>query len=116
MFSKAGGDPTGGTGTAIVTGDPHPASVASLPGCSSVDFSWDVTCTGSGTVIFLVTPSGTDENTGKLVLEENIEPDEVTVHQEWKAHLRVDITSPLGGETYQPGNTFPVNVTVHNDG
>jgi propanediol dehydratase small subunit len=91
-------------------------SPANIAGGGSGTVSWELVCDGPGSVTIGVTAAGIDENTLQLVLPANITPDEVTVQQESKVHLAVDITSPLGGATYQPGNSFTVNVTVHNTG
>jgi len=72
---------TGGTGTAMINSGPVPPNVASLGSMATQNFTWSLTCTGAGTVIFLVTPSGIDENTGAQVLPANIETGTITINQ-----------------------------------
>jgi hypothetical protein len=108
----------GGTeGTAAINPLPEPASVDVVTGSHEVTFTWTVTCTGAGDVAFLVTPSGIDENTQEPVLEDNIEPGGITVHQEEKLHLKVlEVWSDLIDDTASTEQHFHVMATVENLG
>ncbi len=107
---------TGGTGTATILSGPDPASVAALTQAATQEFTWEIQCTGSGTVEFLVTPSGTDENTGEPVLEANIETGTLTITQELKGHLTANITAPEDGAIIAFDAEFQVDATISNTG
>jgi hypothetical protein len=68
-------------------------------------------------VEFLVTPSGTDENTDAPVKADNIVTGTLTITQELKSHLEVmDVWSSLTADTASTEQVFEVMATVHNAG
>ena len=91
---------TGGLGSAtctaptVVSGDPSAVAY-----CEEVVFEWECTCTGAGDVVFTVTPSGVDENTGEPIPSENIDIGTITIHQE---EVAFRIYLPLIMKNYIP--------------
>ena len=113
----------GVTATISVTGPANvtppltkPTSPANIPPASSGTVSWDLECSGSGSVLIEVTAAGTGHVSGSAIPPENIDPDSVTVNQELKAHLTAVITAPGDGSTYNTCTDFQVTATVTNPG
>jgi hypothetical protein len=98
-------------------GDPVPSSEDFLAGGDVVTFTWTVTCTDWGDVLFEVTPAGEDENTDAQVLPHNIEKGNYTVIQEEKIHLAVtNIWTSLPNEPEaSTEQVFTVYASVENE-
>jgi hypothetical protein len=77
-------------------------------------FTYDIHCTASGNSNITVTPAGTDENTGVAITD--ITAGSVTVKQETAAALEVEISSPVGTETYSTCQHFDLTFTLSNRG
>jgi hypothetical protein len=71
-------------------------------------------CTGSGETTITVTPSGIDAYTGQPI--NFITPASVAVIQETPAALEIEISSPVGQETYSICQHFELTFTIHNTG
>jgi len=103
-------------GPALVTSGPTPPGPYTIIASGSQAVSWGLQCTGSGPVTITADTTGIDHASGSPIPRDNRVPDEITVNQETKIHLRVDITSPANGTTFSTLQTFTVNATIHNDG
>ena len=106
-------------------GVPSTVTIGTIPGGGTAGpFTVVMHCVEAGDSTITVTPAGTDENTGQPIpdgtvppdYEDNIDEDSITVHQEAKAHLVVDITAPPDGKTYSTCQDFTVTATVTNTG
>jgi hypothetical protein len=91
-------------------------SLGDIPGGGNATATWTLHCDNPGDSTITVTAAGTDGNTGEPIPGANITPDSVTVEQQTKAHLVVEITSPLGTETYSTCQNFNLTFTIHNSG
>jgi parallel beta-helix repeat protein len=86
-----------------------------IPGSGTIGpFTYDMHCTGSGISTIAVAPAGTDERTGEAIT--NITTDSVTISQETPAALEVEISSPVGTETYPTCQHFDLIFTIENSG
>jgi len=91
--------------------------LGALNGGQTKVVGWVLHCNGSGSTLVSVNiTAGNDTNTGEPVPPENIENASITVNQENKAHLVVDIISPADGAYFSICQNFTVNATVSNTG
>jgi hypothetical protein len=100
----------------LVEGETVTKTVGTIPGYDQAVVTWTLRCLGSEQVHIWVKASGTDENTLMPIPEDNLEDHDIIVNQEWRAHLVADISTPVDGQMFQPGDTFVVAATVHNAG
>jgi hypothetical protein len=78
----------------------------------TVEVSWDLVCTGGGTVNITVTPSGKDFLTGGLIVNSRIDSDTVSIEQ--KKVLEVTIVAPTDGYALNITDDFEVTAKVQN--
>jgi len=100
------------TGSAEIVTGPAQGS-EDLAYCQSQEFTWEVQCTGAGSVRFLVTPWGRDENTDEAA---EVETGTITITQKLRAHLEVTLSTDLADNTASTGQAFHITATVHNAG
>jgi hypothetical protein len=86
-----------------------------IPGGETIGpFSYDMHCTSSGGSTITVTPAGTNEGTNVDITD--ITPDSVMVKQGVAAALEVEISAPVGAETYSTSQHFDLTFTIRNNG
>jgi hypothetical protein len=77
-----------------------------IPGSATV--SWELKCTDYGEVTITVTPAGIDENTGRPIIEDNLESDSITVKQAYT----IDLWGPKWDPTINPDGWNQISLMV----
>jgi hypothetical protein len=99
---------TGEVATKVLAVDEPPYCVVN----ETVEVSWDLVCTGGGTVNITVTPSGKDFLTGGLIVSSRIDSHTVSIEQ--KKVLKVTIVAPTEGYALNVTDDFEVIAQVEN--
>jgi hypothetical protein len=83
-----------------------------LPAGNTTQVSWDLVCTGGGTVNITVTPSGKDGLTHGIIPGSHLNPDIVSIIQEQV--LEVSIVTPANYDAFNVTQYFDVTAKVEN--
>ena len=101
-----------GTGAASAVGGPTPALPATIPGGSSVVFTWTYAGTSAGTVVFTTTVAGLDGNAGWALTTGPVQSGAVAIQTPAALAAAAAILPPQ----VSVGQGFLVTVTVTNTG
>jgi hypothetical protein len=109
-----------GVNCALGEGEKVTKNIGLIEGRSQAEVGWILQCEGAGKSTITVTTAGVDENTGKAIVEANLEPDTFPVRQEGEAYLIVSsIAAMYKGSVqtvFSSEQEFEVNVIVSNIG